>query len=207
MTEIAPTLQRCPVCGSDASYHREVEENEYGNEEFNECTRAFKDNPSIENYVSLRRKHPNETIEVAITGGLDWLFGNKEFFRKLGITQELAAAVLDADCAAISELSLVILEHIIERDKQKRAGATHLASRGLAISDSTINYAINIMLNALDWNNTLHIPRDLIVLIQHQIGSVESEYEADEKRREFREAAILAALTLLCEGKEPSYPT
>ena len=40
MTNIAPILQRCPVCGSDAAYHRE-HEYKYGDEnvtEWVECS-------------------------------------------------------------------------------------------------------------------------------------------------------------------------
>ena len=45
---------------------------------YSELSKAFKRDPTIENYVRLRRQFPNEKIEIAISGALEWLWGNEE---------------------------------------------------------------------------------------------------------------------------------
>jgi hypothetical protein len=171
---------------------------------FSEFSRSYKSNPTIENYVGLRRKHPKETIEVAVTGGLDWLFGNERTLEQFGISADLVAGTLDAEPHAISELSLQLLELIIERKRVERAGKTHVVSRKLAISDHLVNFLINQMLDALDWNGHLCIPRDLIVLIRHQTGGGNNDWDKNKTAQEGREKAILAALELAVQGKTPS---
>jgi hypothetical protein len=171
---------------------------------FNLVTRAYKANPTIENYVALRRQHPDEAIQVAVTGGLDWLFGKQKIFTQFGIDPHLVAGVLDADPNDISELSLRLLELIIERKKFEKAGKTHVVSRGLAISDNTVNYLINVMLGALDWNDDLFIPRDLIVLILHQVGGASSDWERSEELKELKTKVFISMWRLVGAGKTPS---
>jgi hypothetical protein len=172
--------------------------------EFSELSRSYKSNPTIENYVALRRKHPKETIEVAVTGGLDWLFGNERILEQFGISADLVAGTLDADPRAISELSLQLLELIIERKRAERAGRTHVVSRKLAISDQLVNLLINMMLDALDWNHHLFIPRDLIVLIRHQTGGGDREWDKNKTLEECRWNVLQAAFKLAGQGRAPS---
>ena len=47
---------------------------------FSALSRAFKANPTLEYYVKLRRENPNEEIEVAISGSIEWLFANEEVY-------------------------------------------------------------------------------------------------------------------------------
>lgn len=169
---------------------------------WNNLTRAYKDSPTIENYVALRRRHPDEKIEVAVSAGLEWLFDAQAKLRQFGIEPDLVASALDADRAAISELSLQLLELIIERQKATKAGGTHLVSRDLAISDDLVNFLINLMLDALDWNNRLIIPRDLIVLIRHQTGGgQDAEFERQETLERQKTQVSVAMIELLLGGQ------
>jgi hypothetical protein len=171
---------------------------------FSLLTRAYKDDPTIENYVALRRQHPNATIQVAITGALEWVWGNEEILKQFGIDPYMVSGALDADPSDISELSLQLLELIIERKKLEKAGKTHVVSRGVAISDTLVNYLINMMLDALDWNDDLFIPRDLIVLIRHQTGGAATDWDRVEELKELRTKAIITAVELVAEGKLPT---
>jgi hypothetical protein len=182
----------------------EQDEPPFQDDGFNPITRTYKANPTIENYVALRRQHPNETIQVAVTGGLDWLFGNEEALRQFGINPHMVAGALDADPNDLSELSLRLLELNIERKKLEKAGKTHLVSRGLAIGDNTVNYLINVMLGALDWNDDLLIPRDLIVLILYQLGGATSDWEREQELAEQRTKVLLEMLRLVGAGNTPS---
>lgn len=143
-------------------------------------------------------------IQVAITGALEWVWGNEGTLKQFGISPELVAGALDADANDISELSLQLLELIIKRKKLEKAGKTHVVSRGAAISDNLVNYLINMMLDALDWNDDLFIPRDLIVLIRHQTGGAATDWDRVEDLNKQRRDAIIAALKLWGEGKTPS---
>lgn len=172
---------------------------------FNEITKEYKASPTIENYVRLRRKYPLVPLEIATTGGLEFLFSREEELRLHGIDPRLVASVMDADLDAQAELSLLLLELIIERQNKEIKGETHIVSRGEAISDTLINYLIGTCLDALDWNNEMEISRELIVLVKHQIGTIISDYRLQLKKREQRQRAVWIAAQIVARGGVPSY--
>ena len=163
-----------------------------------ELSEAFEANPTIANYVKLRRSNPNKEIEVAISGGLDWLLANENTLEKHGIEPRLFAKTLDANLQAISELCLQLLEKITERENAEAAGETHLIGRDKAISNSLVNYLIAAMLDALSWNDELNIPRDLIVLVRHQLGGGHNSTILKRQRsREIKMQVIFIGAQLL----------
>ena len=172
---------------------------------FNKLSKTFKDDPSIENYVRLRRMHPKKIVEIAISGALEWLCDNEDVLTAVKIPPDLVAGALDADQESISELSLLLLERIIERNAAEKAGDTHLVSRGKAVSDALVNYLINMMLDALEWNDEMILHRDLIVLIRHQTGGGVCEWNEEVRLRELRQRAKICAIKMACEGSRPSY--
>jgi hypothetical protein len=175
---------------------------------FSALSRAYKADPTIENYVRLRRQYPTETIEVAVSGGIDWLFGNEGVLKQFHISPNLIASALDADEDAISELSLLLLERIIERKKTQKSGKTHAVSRKLAIGDELVNFLINLMLDSLDWNDRLLIPRDLIVLIRHQTGGGRSiDWDRREELKKQRWKCFQAMARVANQGKAPTIRT
>ena len=93
---------------------------------FNRVSKAYKANPTIDHYVKLRRKDPKAEIEIAVTGGLDQLYFMEEELNSYGFAPRLYASILDADPDAISELSLQIMEKMIEARVLEKAGETHL---------------------------------------------------------------------------------
>jgi len=69
--------------------------------EFNDVSKAFKRKPTLENYLALRRAHPDETIEVAVFGGIDPLFALEDELEKYGIAAHpLMTGVMDAACSS-----------------------------------------------------------------------------------------------------------
>ncbi|PLX34950.1 MAG: hypothetical protein C0605_11920 [Hyphomicrobiales bacterium] len=165
----------------------------------------FKQNPTIENYVRLRRSNPDTVIEIAISSSLEWLFGNEEELERLGIPPLLVAGCLDADQEDISELSLLLLEKIIERKEAEKSGKTHLISRGHVISDTLVNYLVNMMLDAVEWNKTFEINRDLIVLLRERIGGEVSPWDREQSALSKRNKALFAALDIVRQGDTPSF--
>ena len=58
---------------------------------------AYKHNPTIDNYLKLRRENTNIEFEIAITNGLEWLLANEDLLRTHGIDPEWFASSLDND--------------------------------------------------------------------------------------------------------------
>jgi hypothetical protein len=175
----------------------ENEEYSFGGEPDPILSRAFKDSPTIENYLSLRRANPNSEIEVAFTNGLDWLFANETLLRENGIDPQWFASSLDANVEAISKMSLHLLDKLVDRSRLEKSGETHVMSRGVAISDSLVNYLIAVMLDALSWNDDLYIPRDLLVLTRYQIlGEEPAQLKQLESHRLEHDIAYIGAQIL-----------
>lgn len=180
----------------------------YGSEEsggYNELSKAYKKDPSIENYVKLRRANPKGEIEIAVIGGMEQLFFLESELRKYGFDPNLVASVMDADPEAISELSLQLMERMIEAKELAKNGKTHLSRRGLAVPNKLINWLIACMLDALSWNDDLYIPRDIIVLIRERLGGSNPEYEQASHAHEMRWAAITIGGQLQAQGIKPSF--
>lgn len=171
---------------------------------FSELSKAFKRNPTIENYVKLRRENPEEIIEIAISSGLEWLFSNEKLLEDNGIPPMLVAGILDADHAYISKLSLLILNKIIEKKDLLAKGETHLVGRGNAISESLIDHLICMILDSLEWTDDLRLNRDLIVLIRERLGGVSSKWEKEQDLHEKQEAAKWIAYQMISKGETPS---
>jgi len=180
----------------------------YGSDEnggYNALSKAYKKNPSIEQYVQLRRNKPNAEIEISVIGGMDQLFFLEAELRKYGFDPSRVASVMDADQEAISELSLQLMEKLIEAKALSKKGKSHLARRGLAVPDKLINWLITCMLDSLSWNDHLHIPRDLIVLIRERLGGSNPEYEKTSNAHQMRWAALTIGGQLQARGINPSF--
>jgi hypothetical protein len=180
----------------------------YGSDESggqNALSKAYKKDPSIELYVQLRRDYPDAEIEIGVIGGMDQLFFLEPEIRKYGFDPSLVASVMDADPEAIGELSIQIMEKMVEAKKLSRSGTTHLSRRGLAVPDKLVNWLIACMLDALSWNDDLYIPRDLIVLIRERLGGSNPEYEQASHAHEMRWAAITVGGQLQAQGIKPSF--
>lgn len=181
---------------------------EFGSEEgggFNALSKAYKKDPSIENYVKLRREHPDGEIEVAVIGGIDQLFYMEAELRRYGIDPLLLAAALDADERSIQELSLQLLEKMIAARKLAQAGETHLIRRGLAVPDKLIDWIITCSLDAMSWTDNLEISRDLIVLIRERLGGSNPEYEQGSKVRQKKLNAAVIGGQLKARGIRPTF--
>jgi hypothetical protein len=176
--------------------------NKYG---FNRFSKAYKKDPSIENYVKLRRENPAAEIEVGVIGGMEQLLYMQHVLRRFGIDPELVAGTMDADPDAISEISLQLLEKMIEARKLAKAGETQLGRRGRAIPDKLVDWIITCSLDSLSWNDTLHIPRDLIVLIRERLGGSKPEYEQASRSHERRRNAAIIGGQLKARGISPTF--
>jgi hypothetical protein len=132
---------------------------------FTQVAAAYHRNPTIENYVRVRRLFPEVEIQVAHFGGIEALFALESRFREQGINPDLVAAALDGDEPSIDALCLHLLECLITRGNLPRDGPGYIKKRRNAISDPTVNYLILEMLETLDWHDEqFRIPASLVVL-------------------------------------------
>lgn len=180
----------------------------FGSEEgggFNEFTKEYKADPSIENYVRLRRANPNAEIEVGVIGGFELMFYMREELERYGIDPDLLGGILDSDQDAISEISLRLMEKIIEARQIEGDGETHLIRRGLAIPERLIDWIICCSLDALSWNEDLTIPRDLIVLVRERLGGSNPQYEQEGQVRKNKSDAEFIAGQLMAQGVTPTF--
>ena len=97
---------------------------QFGSDEngFNAFSKRYKENPSIAHYLKLRREHPEAEIEISVSGGIDHLFFMQSELQRFGIDPQLVASVLDANSEAISEISLLLLEKLVQRDLALKSG-------------------------------------------------------------------------------------
>lgn len=180
---------------------------EKGDDGFAPLTRSYKQDPTIENYLRLRRQHPDAEIEVAIIGGVEQLFFLENELRRYGIDPKIVADVMDDNRHAIAEMSLQLMEHLVVRSRKIESGETHLGRRGAAIPDKLVDWLIACALDSLSYNDDLQIPRDLIVLIRERLTGSSPEYERASHANEMRSNAIILGGQLLAAGIRPSYRT
>ncbi len=137
----------------------------------NEISMQFQEAPNTENYLRLRREHPDALIEIATGHQHRWLARNHEELNRFGINKLLVVGALGGDLDFIGELSLQLLEKLLERKQLMQTGENQVQSRGSGIRDSLVHYLIAAMLESLDRANLLHVPRDLMMLIRQTLGS------------------------------------
>ena len=179
---------------------------EPGKPGFNDPTTEYKNSPEIENYVRLRREHPKGEVEISTTGGLEFLSAQEKDLRSHGLDPDVVIRLFDADLGAQAEISLLLLQKIIERDNLHKSGETHIVSRKKVVSDTLINYLIGCALDGVSWaDDNLEITRELIVLIKQQLGTLTSQYEIEQERLNRRSQAKSIAAQLLNQGKTPTY--
>lgn len=168
-------------------------------------TLTYKRDPSLENYVALRRQYPDIHIEVSLDGGFagsEKLMDNEEELARFGFDALKTVSICDADLAAISEVSLKLIGHIVERRRLEAEGETQLISRGLAMSDDLIDWLICCMLDSTSWCDTLEIHPDLIVLIRERLRGSKVRERSEVIRK--RQSISWVAAQLLARGEEPT---
>jgi hypothetical protein len=80
-------------------------------------SKEYKNDPSIEKYLELRKSNPDTEIEVALSGGIEHAFKNQKEIEQLGFSIEDYLGLLDADQSCISKVCLHLLASIAESRK------------------------------------------------------------------------------------------
>jgi hypothetical protein len=153
----------------------------------------YEKDPTIANYLQIRRDFPETAIEVGyFGGGIDAPFELEEKFAGHGIDPMLLLGASVADEPDIDALCLQVLELLVTRGKLPKEGPGFIEKRRKAISDATINYLIVEILEAID-RYAGSIPGSLVVLIREQLcGSNPDLHQQYLARERFRNAAYSA---------------
>jgi len=128
----------------------------------------------------------------------------EEEFKSYGIDPFLVVSCLDADPAAMSKLSLLLIESRIEAERLAKDGETQLARRGLVIPEKMVDWLICLMLEAMSWTDEMTMNRDLIVLLRDRLGGTNPHYKQQVDAHERRKQAIWLAGSLYARGKKPT---
>lgn len=126
--------------------------------------------PSVKKYLVLRDVYPDKDPSLDRYSGIDQLYALKPLLEKFSIESVDVAACMDADPAAIDRVSLKLLALLEERREQELAGDDTLQSRGVAITDSLINYLISIILESMERYNEPTASSSLFLLMREQLG-------------------------------------
>jgi hypothetical protein len=160
---------------------------------FKQLVLRYEKEPTIPNYLQIRRDFPETEIEVGyFGGGIDAPFELEEKFAGQGIDPMLLLGASLADEPDIDALCLQVLELLVTRGKLPKEGPGFIEKRRKATSDATINYLIVEILEAIQ-RYTRSIPASLVVLIREQLcGSNPDLHQQYLAGVRFRNAASIA---------------
>jgi hypothetical protein len=173
---------------------------------FKQLVLRYEKDPTIANYLQIRRDFLEVEVEVGYFSGIDAPFKLEEKFAGQDIDPMLFVGALTAYEPDIDALCLKLLELLVTRGKLPKEGPGFIEKRRNAISDATINYLIMEILEAIDrCGQSIRIPASLVVLIREQLcGSnpvLHQRYLAGER---FRSAAFNAGLHFQETGEQIS---
>lgn len=173
---------------------------------FKDCedvTDRFLDDPSIENYVVMRRRYPSMGVENARFLGIKPLFAVEGELQQFGIEPWMVCGALDGEDRQVDELSLQLIEALVKRRALTKDGKTHLQRRRQVVPDSLIDYLVVAMLEAIQQHDC-HIPASLIILIRERLGGPNPALYRDYLIKQKRKDAAFLGFHLLHKGEDPS---
>ena len=171
---------------------------------FNPASKAYKANPSLENYLHLRRANPSDEIEISVLGGFDSVMAMASEYEAYGLSTSQMMQILDANQEAISSIALRLIEELVHYDKLHQEGETQIGRRNKAMPFKLIDWIISISLEALSWNDSMEMNRDLIVLINARLSGKDPHYKQYIHARETLQKAIWIGAQLVARGQPAS---
>jgi hypothetical protein len=167
--------------------------------------KQFKANPTLEEYLRIRKHHPDADFDVSFVGGIDHAFALEKLLQSHGISPHLYTWSLDANDAAIRQMSLIIMEDMRAEELLKIEGETHLASRRKVMPQHLRDWLTCCMLGSFSRYDAGSLCTDLIALLQFRLMAGASRIEEIVDMREKRVRAAFVAGSLKAQGKEPSF--
>ncbi len=163
----------------------------------------FDEDPSIENYVALRRFAPRWDMEIYRFAGVDPRQALGHDLEQAGLDSLLVCGALGGHDRDIDELCLQLMERLIERKRLEADGDTHLQSRGKGISDALVGHLIVAMIEVLQQDDLAPRP-SLVLLVRERLGGANTEIYKSHTKREGRDRALFLVMQLRRRGAQPT---
>ena len=137
---------------------------------FKQLVLRYEKDPTIANYLQIRRDFPEAEVEVGIFSGIDAPFKFEEKLAGQGFDPTLIVGALDAYEPDIDAVCLRLLELLEAKRNLPKEGVGIIEERHKAISETTVNYLIVEMFEAIDrCGGWIRIPTSLVVLLREQL--------------------------------------
>jgi hypothetical protein len=117
---------------------------------FKQLVLRYEKDPTIANYLQIRRDFPEAEVEVGIFSGIDAPFKLEEKLAGQGFDPLLLVGALAAYEPDIDAVCLRLLELLEAKRNLPKTGFGFIEERRKAISDATVNYLIVEMFEAID---------------------------------------------------------
>lgn len=163
----------------------------------------FDEDPSIVNYVALRRFAPGYDTEVFLFAGLDPFGALGQELEKAALDRVLVCGALGGNDRDIDELCLQLMERLIERKQLEVMGATHLQSRGRCVSDALVNCLIVSMVEVLQQDGMDPKP-SLVLLVREQLNGANAEILKSATKSDGKRRAVFLGMQLRRRGEQPT---
>jgi hypothetical protein len=161
---------------------------------FTQAVVRYRRDPTIENYLFIRRKFPDVEISVDQFEGTEELFSLDRTFKTQGIDTNLISAAMDGDEPSVDRLCLHLLELLATKRSLPKTGPQHIARRRMAVSEASVNYLVSMMLEVYSTpREPFRIPGSLVVLARQQLISVRTDLHAEYRSRVRLEKVALQA--------------
>lgn len=163
----------------------------------------FNDEPSIENYVALRRLQARVDTEIYRFAGVDPFQALGHDLEQAGLDRPLVCGALAGDDRDIDELCLQLMERLIERQRHEEKGETQLQARGIGISDALVGHLIIAIMEVLQQDDSAPGP-SFVMLVREHLGGANTEiYKAHEKWAG-RNRAVFLGMQMKRGGAQPT---
>ena len=153
---------------------------------FKKAVVEHRQNPTIVNYLFLRRQFPEVQVESPLFEEADEFRGYAEIYNKHGIDPLLAIMAIDGDESSIDGLCLHVMDCLVRRDKILVGEPGYIQKRREMISDSEVNYLIALIFDAFN-DRKIRMPASFIVLLRHQLSvsapDIRKEFLSKRKRQ------------------------
>ena len=163
----------------------------------------FDEDPSIENYVALRRFAPRFDTEIHRFAGVDPLQALGQGLEQAGLDRQLVCGALGGNDRDIDELCLQLMERLIERKRLEADGATHLQGRGNGISDALVGHLIVAMMEVLQQDGLEPRP-SFVLLVREQLGGANTEIYKSHTKWSSRNRAVFLGMQIKRRGEQPT---
>lgn len=159
---------------------------------------------SIKEYVRQRRAHPSQPRPIQTFPDGLWLLVNKPTLDKFKIPFAILNDALEAKFDAVAEVSLRLLELLVERQRMEDKGEKYVVKDGKAVSDNFVNMIIGQLLTAQKNSPLRSMPEELIVLIEHQLALNRTAIEKKTWSKLKRVMTPMIAADMVAHGETPS---